>query len=135
MVTLRVMVICPVSKPGMGTRLGVVWHSISLADCGFGIESRAFGRSNYWLVVDGPAGEILNWDQNSTGTSGFLETNGTAGNYPTGSNPNASETNGVFEVDGTFVSGGSTPSAPEPAAWLLMVAGIGTMALVRQARP
>ena len=64
--------------------------------------------SQYWVVMDGPSTEDLHWDQNSTFTVGFLETNGTPGNWINNPNPFALETNAVFEVDGT------PPSAPHP---------------------
>jgi hypothetical protein len=79
--------------------------------------------SQYWLVMDGPASEYLVWDLNSMLTVGYLETNGTAGEWRNSPNPFASETNGVFEVDGTLVSGATT--APEPRTWMLMAGGFG----------
>jgi hypothetical protein len=86
-------------------------------------------NNHYWLVMDGPAANSLFWYQNLAGDSGIVETDGTPGNWHSNET-----TDGVFEIDGTLVSGGSSPAAPEPAAWLLMIAGIGTMAFLRQAR-
>ncbi len=65
--------------------------------------------SQYWVVMDGSAAESLVWDQNSTLTVGYLETNGTPGDWINSPNPFAGETNAVFEVDGTLVS---PPTAP-----------------------
>lgn len=77
--------------------------------------------SRYWVVMDGPASESLVWDLNSTLTSGYLETNGTPGDWIDSPNPFASETNGVFEVDGTQIS---SPT-PEPRTWMLLAGGLG----------
>jgi hypothetical protein len=76
--------------------------------------------SQYWLVMDGPAAEYLVWDNNSTLGVGYLETNGSAGQWVL-PNPFESETNGVFEVDGTLDS----PTAPEPRTWMLLAGGLG----------
>jgi len=87
--------------------------------------------TNYWLIMDGPAADSLVWFQNLAGDSGILKTAGTTD----GSHGDwiANEaTQGVFEIDGTPDSSGS--AAPEPGSWLLMVAGMGTIAFLRQAR-
>ena len=82
---------------------------------------------SYWLVMDGAPSESLVWDLNSTGTSGYLETDGTAGNWVDSPNPYTSETNGVFEIDGSIVP------TPEPQAWLLIAGGLAlTFCLARR---
>jgi hypothetical protein len=86
--------------------------------------------SRYWLVMDGPASESLVWDQNSTLTVGYLETNGTPGDWINSPNPFASETNSVFEVDGTLV-----PSpTPEPRTWMLLAGGLGLISVLARRR-
>jgi hypothetical protein len=79
--------------------------------------------SQYWVVMDGTAAESLVWDQNSIHTFGYLETNGTPGDWVNNPNPFATETNSVFEVDGTPVS--AAPTAPEPRTWTLLAGGLG----------
>jgi hypothetical protein len=81
--------------------------------------------SQYWLVMDGPQSEYLVWDLNSTLTEGYLETNGTPGNWQNSPNPFTGETNGVFEVDGTLVS---SPT-PEPGTWMLLAGGLALIAV------
>lgn len=88
--------------------------------------------SQYWLVMDGPASEYLVWDLNSTSTVGYLETNGTAGEWINNPNPFASETNAVFEVDGTLISGAA--AAPEPRTWMLLAGGLGLISVLARRR-
>lgn len=87
--------------------------------------------TNYWLIMDGPPADSLVWFQNLAGASNILKTAGTIdeshGNWIT-----SEATQGVFEIDGTPDLSGSP--APEPGSWLLMIAGMGTMAFLRQAR-
>lgn len=89
----------------------------------------------YWLVMDAPAvtspqNEYLVWDNNSTLAVGYLETNGTPGDWQNSPNPFASETNGVFEVDGTLIPG----PTPEPGTWMLLPLGLGLMSVVARRR-
>jgi MYXO-CTERM domain-containing protein len=85
---------------------------------------------NYWLVMDtSTAGETLDWDLNSTLKSGFVQTNGTPGDW-TGLFPTV--TNGVYEVDGTIAT--ETTAAPEPQAWWLMAGGLAAVAGFRRRR-
>ncbi len=79
--------------------------------------------TTYWLVMDGPAEESLIWDDNSIGTFGLLETNGTPGAWLTNPNPNANQTNGVFQIDGTL-AGATGSSTPEPHSLFLMAGGL-----------
>jgi hypothetical protein len=92
-----------------------------------------FAGSSYWLVMDAPSYESVVWDLNSTLTYGYLETNGTTGNWVDSPNPYSGETNGVFEVDGELVTGGNS-SAPEPRDWLLMAGGIGCIVYLRRSQ-
>jgi hypothetical protein len=88
--------------------------------------------NNYWLIMDGPAADSLVWFQNLAGDANILKTAGTTDGSHVGFGLNEA-TDGVFEIDGTLVSDGPS-SAPEPGSWLLMIAGMGTMAFLRQAR-
>ncbi len=82
--------------------------------------------TTYWLVMDGLPNEGLFWGLNSNFTSGYLQTNGTPGNWQTNPNVNADATNGVFQIDGTLVTDtGTVSGAPEPGAWWLMAGGLG----------
>lgn len=106
--------------------LGTLGNLVPVISVSSVLNPELLAGNNYWLVMDGAPSESLFWDQNSSGTFGLVETNGTPGNWlvnPT--NPNAGETNGVFEIDGRFVSGG--PTIPEPGAWLLMASGLAVL--------
>ena len=81
-----------------------------------------YSGTSYWVVMDGPIDEGLVWDLNSSRTSGYVETDGTPGNWV---NAHPQGTNGVLEVDGTLVSGGgSGPSVPEPGTCVLVSGGL-----------
>jgi hypothetical protein len=91
------------------------------------LNPELYAGTQYWVVMDGPIDEGLVWDLNSSRTSGYVETDGTAGNW-VNSQPNT--TNGVFEVDGCLVQGGCASSAPEPGTSVLLGAGLlGLIAL------
>jgi hypothetical protein len=87
--------------------------------------------NNYWLIMDGSATDSLVWFQNLAGDSNILKTAGTTDGSHADFISNEA-TDGVFEIDGTADLSGSP--APEPGAWLLMIAGMSTMAFLRQAR-
>jgi hypothetical protein len=89
--------------------------------------------SRYWVVMDGSIAESLVWEVNSTRTFGYVETNGTAGNWV---NSLPTETNGVFEVDGTLASQGSGGgySASEPRASWLLAGGLIAVAFFARRR-
>ncbi len=80
--------------------------------------------NNYWIVMDGPISEGLVWDLNSTRTFGYVETDGTPGNWIDGE---ADGTNGVLEVDGVIA-----PSLPEPGTWFLMLGGLAFVVFGRK---
>ena len=89
----------------------------------------------YWLVKDAPAvaspqNEYLVWDNNSTFAVGYLETNGTPGAWQNSPNLDASETNGVFEIDGTLIPG----PTPEPGTWILLAGGLGLLSVLARRR-
>jgi hypothetical protein len=95
------------------------------------LHPELLAAQNYWLVMStSTEGETLDWDLNSTSTSGFIQTNGTPGNW-TGLFPTV--TNGVYEVDGTIATE-TTSAAPEPQAWWLMASGLAAVAGFRHRR-
>ncbi len=83
----------------------------------------------YWVEMDGPTSATLYWDQNTAGKFGIAETDG-KGNWLAPA-ATSGTTQGVFEVDGDLVSGGS--SAPEPHAWFLMAGGLAVVARAMRA--
>jgi hypothetical protein len=86
------------------------------------INPELYSGANYWVVMDGAVDEGLVWDLNSSRTSGYVETDGTPGNWV---NAHPQGTNGAVEVDGTLVpGGGSGSSVPEPGSCVLVSAGL-----------
>jgi len=70
---------------------------------------------------------MLNRDVNTNLTSGYVETDGTVGNWV---NAHPQGTNGVFELDACPVDGGCGSSASEPGTCVLLGAGLlGVLAL------
>ncbi len=90
----------------------------------------------YWVGMSASPGDMIVWNQNSTGALGFSQTDGN-GNW---SSSGADQ--GALEVDGTLASSLSPASSgqfgvastPEPAAWLLMFGGLAVVALQTRAR-
>ncbi len=79
--------------------------------------------SQYWVGLNGPAGGLAVWNQNSIGAPGFSASDGAGSWTP------STDYQGVLEVDGTLVpilalSSGSQGVIPEPPSTGLALCGL-----------
>lgn len=93
-----------------------------------------YAGSEYWIGLNAAPGDMIVWNQNSTGATSYSQTDG-SGNWSS-----SGSYQGVVEIDGTLAPAGllssnadSPGSAPEPASCWLIAAG--ALAMFYLSRP
>lgn len=99
------------------------------------LQPLLLANTQYWIGLNAAPGDLIVWNQNPTGASGFSETDG-FGNW---SISDPLQPQGVVEIDGTVanvIANNSLPegSVPEPGVFGLMAAGLAAMACLKATR-
>jgi len=95
------------------------------------LQPLLLANTTYWVGLEAAPGDLIVWNQNTTGATGFSQTDGS------GSWSASSQFQGVVEIDGTLPPVGFTSSAnftaseadvPEPRAFWMMALGLAVIA-------
>ena len=95
------------------------------------LQPLLLANTTYWVGLEAAPGDLIVWNQNTTGATGFSQTDGS------GSWSASSQFQGVVEIDGTLPPVGFTSRAnftaseadvPEPRAFWMMALGLAVIA-------
>ena len=114
--------------------LGLFGQTVLLTSVTSVLQPLLLANTQYWVGLDASPGALIVWNQNTSGATGFSESDG-FGNWST-SDP--AEGQGVVEIDGTLASvivGDAVPQlqdsaifTPEPRTTWLMAGGLAALA-------